>query len=134
MENVFNYSNIRFVWNPKLFMKYSSRPTFKNGKVINDNLWLVDNKYEDVLVNKPLYIGPIIIDIAKRLMFDFHYNHLLKEINPNNVKLLFTDTDSLVYEFSNVDIKHHYNNLINNNLLDTSTYKFNNELLFIKLL
>ena len=65
-------------------------------------------------------------------MFDFHYNHLLKEINPNNVKLLFTDTDSLVYEFSNIDIKHHYNNLINNNLLDTSTYKFNNELLELK--
>lgn len=127
MENIFGYSNIRFVQNADLFMKYSSKASFNRGYEINDNLWIVENKGESVLVNKPLYIGSIITDIAKYKMFDFHYNYMLKEFGAENIDLLFTDTDSLVYEIR-TPITEHYKNLINKGVLDTSSYKLDNKL------
>ena len=44
-------------------------------------------------MNKPIYLGLCVLDLSKLLMYDFYY-HKLNQIFPN-VKLLFTDTDSL---------------------------------------
>ena len=59
-------------------------------------------------------------------MYDFHYNFILKKIYYKQIKLLFTDTDSLCYEFKNFDIY----NLIkeNKNLFDLSNLDKNDEL------
>ena len=45
------------------------------------------------MLNKPIYLGLCVLDLSKLLMYDFYYNKL-KQLFPN-VKLLFTDTDSL---------------------------------------
>ena len=37
-------------------------------------------------------------------MYDFHYNTIMKEYKPEDVKLLFTDTDSLCYYIKTTDI------------------------------
>ena len=36
-------------------------------------------------------------------MFDFHYNYIQKKYSHNHAKLLFTDTDSLMYEINTDD-------------------------------
>ena len=50
-------------------------------------------------LSKPIYVGLCILELSKLLMYRLHYNYVLKTFN--NAKLLFTYTDSLVYEIKN---------------------------------
>ena len=51
-------------------------------------------------LNKPTHIGARILELSKVLMYDFHYKHI-KNNYDNKAELLFTDTDSLMYEIEN---------------------------------
>ena len=52
--------------------------------------------------NKPVYVGQAILDLSKTLMFDFHYNYIKKKYK-NKAELMFTDTDSLLYQIHTDD-------------------------------
>ena len=49
----------------------------------------------EVILKKPRFIGSAILALSKILMYDFHYNYMMK--NFEGSKLLFTDTDSFCY-------------------------------------
>ena len=53
-------------------------------------------------LNKPAYIGMCILELSKVLMYEFHYNY--KNKYGNNPRLLFTDTNSLMYEIEAEDV------------------------------
>ena len=60
-------------------------------------------KKVNLKLNKPIYVGFSILEMSKILMYDFHYNKM-KARYEENIKLLFTDTDSLCYEIKTEDI------------------------------
>ena len=87
-----------------------SKFSFVNCKQIG-NLLVFDMRKEEVILDKPCYIGnsklkiiffckcivlgAAVLNLAKVIMYDFHYNFIMKKFP--TAKLLFTDTDSLCY-------------------------------------
>lgn len=59
-------------------------------------------KKERIFMNKLVYVGMAILEISKTLMYHFHYN-LIKTIFGKKANLLFTDTDSFMYEIQTED-------------------------------
>ena len=53
-------------------------------------------------IKKPVYCGASILDLSKHLMFNFHYEYAKKKWK--GLKVLYTDTDSLIYDIPTEDI------------------------------
>ena len=77
--------------------KLTSRPNFDRATIFDHDLIAVHMKKTEVYFNKPAYVGQAILDLSKTLMFDFHYNYIKKKYR-NKAELMFTDTDSLLYQ------------------------------------
>ena len=81
----------------------TNRQTFIYAYAKNkSDLFAVQCKIQTVTLDKPLYTGFSVLDLSKLLMYDWHYNHMMKKYT--DIKLLFTDTDSLCYEIKTNDI------------------------------
>ena len=90
----------------KKFLKIVNRPNFISKKIIDKNFVASHCKKKKKKryfnLNKTVYIGFCILEPSKLLMYQFHYDYVLKTFD--NVKLLFTDTDSLVYEIKGENV------------------------------
>ena len=60
-----------------------------------------------------------ILELSKVLMYEFHYEYIKNKYG-NNSRLLFTDTDSLVYEIKTEDAHEDFNN--DKKIFDFSNY------------
>ena len=95
MENSRKRINVRFVNNEKYFLQYTSRPTHVTHKLFDKDFAAIHQIKPVLMLNKPIYVGCIVLQLSKCMMYDFHYNFIKKNFN---TELLFTDTDSLTYE------------------------------------
>ena len=102
MENIRNRVNIKLVDAGEQFKKLAAKPNYNGRKILNENLVSVHMKKTSLTMNKPVYLGMSILDISKTLMFDFHYKYI-KPKYCKEAKLLFTDTDSFLYEIQTED-------------------------------
>ena len=100
MENVRKRVNVKLINNEKNYLKVVSRPSFVSQKILDKNLVAVHKTKPVLLLNKPIYVGFSILELSKMIMYDWHQNYFVKKFN---CSLLFTDTDSLVYEIKGND-------------------------------
>ncbi|KAL4083440.1 hypothetical protein QTP88_028756 [Uroleucon formosanum] len=91
--------------------------------IFTENLAAVHMKRTQISFKQPIYIGMCVLDLSKMLMYDFYYN-IIKKKYGNRVRLLYTDTDSLILEIKTNDF---YQDIkINLDHFDTSDYPKDN--------
>ena len=56
-----------------------------------------------VKINKLVYLGQAILDLSKTIMYEFHYDYMKRKYDEKSLKLLYMDTDSLVYDIKTED-------------------------------
>ena len=56
-----------------------------------------------VKMNELVYLGEAILDLSKTIMYEFHYDYMKRKYNESDLKLLYMDTDSLVYDIETED-------------------------------
>ena len=102
MENIRNRVDVRLINSDKKLKNLVAKPNYDSCKRFDENLVSVHMKKTSLEMNKPVYLGMSILDLSKRVMYDFHYNYIKPKYG-NKAKLLFTDTDSFLYEIETED-------------------------------
>ena len=97
MENLRNRTYLKLVSNEKDYLKRTLKPIFISHKIPDSDLVAIRKGKVILTLNKPACIGMCILDLSKVLMYEFHYDYIKNKYG-NNSRLLFTDTDSLMYE------------------------------------
>ena len=123
MENIRNRVNVKLVNTKEKLRKLVAKPNYKGRKILNENLVSVHMKKTSLTMNKPVYLGMCILDLSKTIMYDFHYNYIKTKYG-EKAKLLFTDTDSLMYEIQTEDFYKDISGDVKNRF-DTSDYPEN---------
>ena len=103
MEKLRNKMDVNLVSNKKDCLKWTSKPSHMSQKIFDNDLAAIHKTKVTVNFNKPGYVGMCILDLSKVLMWESHYDYIQKKYGENS-GLLFTDTDSLMYETKTEDV------------------------------
>ena len=109
MENLRNSINIKLVRNNKDDLKWKFKPSYMSHKIFDNDLVAIRKNKVTLTLNKPAYIGMCILELNKVLMYEFHYDYIKNKYGDNS-RLLFTDTDSLMYEIETEDFYKDFGN------------------------
>ena len=101
MENLRKRICVELINNAKDYVRCASRPRFVSQKIFSKNFVAAHSIKPVLTLNKPIYAGFSILELSKSLMYEFHYKYIK---NKSNAKLLFTDTDSLVYRIKTENV------------------------------
>ena len=121
-ENLRNRIDVKLVSNKKDYSKWASKASYMSHKIFVNNLVAIHKNKVTSTLNKPAYIGICMLELSKVLMYEFHYDYLKNKYD-NNSRLLFTDTDSLMYEIKTEDVYKDFSN--DKEMFDFSNYSNN---------
>ena len=122
MENLRKKASVKLVNNSKDYVRCITKPIFVSQNICSKNFVAIHEIKTGLTLNKPVYIGFSILDLIRLLMYEFHCKYIKSK---SDVKLLFTDARSLVYEIKTEAV---YEDLHGNkNLCDFSDYPLNSK-------
>ena len=122
IENLRKRMSVRLVNNAGDYKKFVSKPSFFSRKVFSKNCVAIHEIKPVLTFDKPIYLGFTILDLSKLVMHGFDYKYIERKFRAN---LLFTDTESLVYEIKTDDIYEDFHE--GRNLLDFSDYPWDSK-------
>ena len=62
------------ITNREAYLKTVMKPNFKSGILFGENLMECEMGKIKVVMNKPVYLGQVILDLSKIAMYEFHYD------------------------------------------------------------
>lgn len=128
MENIEKRVDVKLVtkWGTKgkkrnTASKLIAKPNFHSVTIFTENFAAIEMKKTSIYYNKPIYLGIVILEMSKYLIYDFHYNYMLKKYpNPGQLTLCYKDTDAFIYDIKTED---HYKDIVDDlHKFDTSDY------------
>jgi hypothetical protein len=102
MQNVREETCCEFFTSDASLRKRAADPRFDRCTFIG-NLAGVSRVKDEVMLNKPIFMGAAILDLRKLHMFRLHYDVMCKRYG-DSARLLLTDTDSLCYHIQTEDV------------------------------
>ena len=130
MENIRKHRDIKLVTTDKKRSKLVSEPNYHTINLISEDLSIIEMKKTKVKMNKPIYLGLLILEISKTLMYEFWYDYMKPKYN-DNVKLCYMDTDSFIMNIKTNDFYKDISHDVQNRF-DTSNYEVNRPLPTVK--
>ena len=106
MENVRNCLKIKFIKKDKYreIIKQQSKLTFNGIHKSYENCDSYTFKQNEVLMDKPIYLGFAVLELSKLLMYETYYDMLQPYFGRENIQLHYMDTDSFVLSVNTKDI------------------------------
>ncbi|XP_069950770.1 uncharacterized protein [Cherax quadricarinatus] len=102
--NITKYAEkYRYINNEKAFIRASKDPLLKNITHLNQDRVICTFNKDILEVKQPLYLGFQILEIAKKKLYHFWYK-VLKQHYGDDVRLLYTDTDSYIFSLKCKDL------------------------------
>ena len=128
MENVRNRLKIKFIKKDdyREIIKHQSKLTFNGIHKSYENCDSYTHKQNEVLMDKPIYLGFSVLELSKLLMYETYYDILQSYFGQENIQLHYMDTDSFVLSVSTKDIIKDLKNL--EDIFDFSNLDKNHEL------
>ena len=102
-ENQRKRMDVRILTSKDKAKKLVEKPNCLGFRRFDDNCLAVIMKKLSLLIDKPTYVGFCVLELSKLLMYQFHYD-TIKPMYGSKAQLLFTDTDSLMYEIESEDV------------------------------
>ena len=103
MENLRNRIDVKLVNSEKDYLKCTLKPSYMSHKILDKSLVAIRKSKVALKLNKPAYIGMCSLELSKVLMYKYHFDYITNKYD-NKSKLLFTGTDSLMYEIKAEDV------------------------------
>ena len=121
MENVRKHRDIKLVTTDKKRSKLVAEPNYQTINYISENLSIIELRRTKIKINKPIYLGLLILEISKILMYEFWYDYMKPKYG-DHIKLCYIDTDSFIM---NIKTEHFCKDIANDveKRFETSNYE-----------
>jgi hypothetical protein len=106
-ENLKKRSDVKLFAGPEAedrVLHETEKPHCKGFRIFDEELAVVDMKKTIALMDKPFAVGFCVLEWAKVWMYTQHYQLFKEALFGDRCQLLFTDTDSLMYEIESPDM------------------------------
>ena len=70
-------------------------PNYHTKKIFTENLKAIEMKKNEILINKPVYLGLSILELSNISMYEFWCDYVKPKYD-EKAKLCYTDTDSFI--------------------------------------
>ena len=113
MENVRNRLKKKFIKKDKYreIIEQQSKLTFNGIHKFYENCDSYTFKQNEVLKDKPIYLGFSVLELSKLLMYETYYDKLQPYFGRENIKLHYMDCDSFVLSIETQNIINNLKNL-----------------------
>ena len=106
MENVRNSLKLKPIKKDdyKEIIKQQSKLTFNGVHKSFENCDIYTFKQNEVLMDKPIYLGLSVLELSKLLIYETYYDKLQPYFGQENIQLHYMDFDSFVLSVDTKDI------------------------------